>query len=122
MVYPLQSYGAKQNVLRTGIKIESDFMGSGQEIERGDRVTVRYNLFLNRGDKVKSEEKYTFTIGTREVIAGLEYGVEGMRVGGRRRFRAGPHLAYRDRGVTNVIPPNAVLIFDVELIAVEPKT
>jgi FKBP-type peptidyl-prolyl cis-trans isomerase len=52
------------------------------------------------------------------VIAGLEYGVEGMRVGGRRRFRAAPHLCYRDDGVASVIPSNALLVFAVELMEV----
>ena len=107
--------------MRSGIKLEGDVIGSGCEALRGDTVTIRYDLFLNRGDKVQTQERCMFTIGSRDVIAGLEYGVEGMREGGRRRFRVGPHLGYRDRGVPDVIPPNAVLIFDVELIAVEPK-
>jgi FKBP-type peptidyl-prolyl cis-trans isomerase len=52
------------------------------------------------------------------VIAGLEYGVEGMRAGGKRRIRVGPHLAYRDGGVPDTIPANAVLEFRVALLSV----
>jgi FKBP-type peptidyl-prolyl cis-trans isomerase len=52
------------------------------------------------------------------VIAGLEYGIEGMRVGGRRRLRVPPHLGYRDKGMSGKIPPNALLFFEVELLEV----
>ena len=55
----------------------------------------------------------------RRVIAGLEYGVEGMRAGGRRRIRVAPHLGYGDRGVPGVVPANALLTFDVQLLKVE---
>jgi FKBP-type peptidyl-prolyl cis-trans isomerase len=57
-------------------------------------------------------------VGERRTIAGLSWGVEGMHVGGRRRLHVGPHLAYRDKGVPGVIPPNAKLMFEVELLAV----
>ena len=60
----------------------------------------------------------TFAVGERNTIAGLSRGVEGMRVGGRRRLRVGPHLTYRKPGVPGLIPPNAKLVFEVELLAV----
>ena len=104
--------------MRRGIELEHEVVGDGREATRGDTVVVSYELSLNRGDVVQSLSSFSFTIGKREVIAALEYGVEGMRVGGTRRFRAGPHLGYRDKGVEGVIPPNAVLVFDVKLIAV----
>jgi FKBP-type peptidyl-prolyl cis-trans isomerase len=56
------------------------------------------------------------------VVAGLEYGVEGMRAGGKRRIRIGPHLAYRDKGVPDTIPANAVLEFRVSLLSVQLGT
>lgn len=105
--------------MRPGIKIESETIGDGREANRGDTVTVSYDLALNRGDVVQSIDSLNFILGKREVVAALEYGVEGMRVGGRRRFRAGPHLAYRDEGVDGVVPPNAVLIFDLKLLTVK---
>jgi FKBP-type peptidyl-prolyl cis-trans isomerase len=104
--------------MRAGIKLESETVGDGREVTRGDTVTVAYELSLNRGDVVQSIDSFAFTLGKRDVIAALEYGVDGMRVGGRRRFRAGPHLAYRDVGVDGVVPPNAVLIFDLKLLSV----
>jgi len=104
--------------MRPGIKLEQDVVGSGRAASRGDAVTIRYDLYLNRGEKVDSGQ-HTFTIGDREVIAGLAYAVEGMREGGKRRVRVSPHLAYRDSGIPDMIPPNAVLVFDVELVKVE---
>ncbi len=104
--------------VRAGIKIESDRPGNGRAATRGDTVRIAYELSLNRGDVVQSIDSCSFVLGKRDVIAALEYGVEGMRVGGRRRFRAGPHLGYRDDGVDNVIPPIAVLVFDVRLLSV----
>jgi FKBP-type peptidyl-prolyl cis-trans isomerase len=60
----------------------------------------------------------SFAVGERNIIAGLSHGVEGMRVGGRRRLRVGPHIVYRDRGVPAIVPPNAKLTFDVELLSI----
>jgi FKBP-type peptidyl-prolyl cis-trans isomerase len=105
--------------MRKGIRIEEVRRGEGAVAERGDKVSVRCAGFLSRGDSFQTSEIISFKLGRREVIAGLEYGVEGMCVGGRRRIRVSPHLAYGEKGVEGVIPPNAVLIFDVELVAVE---
>lgn len=105
--------------MRKGIRIEEVQPGDGAVAEKGCKVTVRYDGFLRRGDAFQEGETVSFKLGRREVIAGLEYGVEEMRVGGRRRIRVSPHLAYGDRGVEGVVPPNALLIFDVELLAVE---
>jgi len=102
-----------------GVEFEDLFVGQGSVAEKGSKVTIKYNGYLSKGDAFDKEATCTFTIGKREVIAGLEYGVEGMRAGGRRRLRVGPHLAYRDKGVPGVIPANALLIFEVELIEVE---
>ena len=54
-------------------------------------MTIRYDLSLNRGDLIQSVDRYSFVLGKREVIAGLEYGVEGMRMGGHRQFRVRAH-------------------------------
>ena len=101
-----------------GIKIEELLLGHGPVAKRGETVSIRYNGYLNRGDLFQEELNCTFKIGKREVIAGIEKAVEGMRVGGKRRVRVSPHLAYRDKGVGGMIPPNAVVIFEVELIEV----
>jgi FKBP-type peptidyl-prolyl cis-trans isomerase len=103
---------------RGGVEYEDLEVGSGPTADRGCTVEVEYSLFLNRGDCVQEKKKYSFRVGERRVIAGLEYGVEGMRVGGKRRIRVGPHLAYRDGGVPDTIPANAVLEFHVSLLNV----
>ena len=101
------------------IRIEEVRLGEGPVAEKGRRVTVRYDGFLSRGDAFQRGVVASFTLGRREVIAGLESGVEGMRTGGRRRIRVSPHLGYGALGVPAVVPANAVLSFDVELLAVE---
>jgi FKBP-type peptidyl-prolyl cis-trans isomerase len=105
--------------MRHGVEVESETVGQGTIAERGRKATVRLNGFLHHGEQFQSAEVVTIELGKRHVIAGLEYGIEGMRVGGRRRLRIGPHLAYRDEGVPGKIPPNALLIYEVELLSVE---
>jgi FKBP-type peptidyl-prolyl cis-trans isomerase len=104
-----------------GIKITDLDLGEGAVAEPGKRVTIHYRGYLNHGEQFRSSydmgEPYSFRIGRREVIAGLEKGVIGMKVGGKRRLRISPHLGYADKSVPG-IPPNAVLIFEVELMEV----
>ena len=107
---------------RGGVEYEDLVVGEGEIAKRGCTVDVAYSLSLNRGDIVQEDKKYSFQIGERRAIAGLEYGVEGMRVGGKRRIRVGPHLAYRDKGVPDSIPKNAVLEFRISLLRVHPGT
>jgi FKBP-type peptidyl-prolyl cis-trans isomerase len=101
------------------LKIVDVAIGDGPIAERGSRASVRYTGYLNRGEIFQRDVVISFAVGDRSIIAGLSQGIEGMRVGGRRRLRVGPHVAYRDRGVPGVVPPNAKLTFDVELLAVE---
>jgi len=102
----------------SGVEIEEKAVGVGTPVVRGDQVTVRYCGFLNRGDLFQENITVTFTLGERRVIAGLERGIEGMKVGGVRTLRVSPHLGYRDVGVPGTIPPNAVLVFEVELLSI----
>jgi FKBP-type peptidyl-prolyl cis-trans isomerase len=106
---------------RGGVEYEDLEVGNGPTAARGCTVEIEYSLFLNRGDCVHDKKKYSFQIGERRVIAGLEYGVEGMRAGGTRRICVGPHLAYRDAGVPDTIPADAVLEFRVSLLSVRPN-
>jgi FKBP-type peptidyl-prolyl cis-trans isomerase len=107
---------------RGGVEFEDLEVGDGPVVGRGANVEVSYTLALNRGEIVQSEERYRFRLGERRVAAGLEYGVEGMRVGGARRIQVGPHLAYGDRSIPGAIPANAVLEFRVRLLGAElPK-
>ena len=105
---------------RGGVEYEDIKLGDGPPASRGAKVDVRYSLFLNRGQLVQENQEYSFRVGKRRVIPGLEYGVEGMRVGGERRLRVAPHLAYRDQAIPGLVPVNAVLEFHVTLLRVEP--
>ncbi len=103
-----------------GVKIEDLRVGDGALAGRRTTVTLRYDGLLRRGDRFQSTT-CTFDMSRRNVIAGLRYGVEGMRVGGLRRLTISPYLAYRGAGVPGLIPPNAVLVFEVELLDVRPS-
>lgn len=105
---------------RGGVEYEDIKLGEGPTADRGMRVEVRYSLNLNRGEQIGEGQLHSFRVGKRRSIPGLEYGVEGMRVGGERRLRVGPHLAYREQGVPGRIPARAVLEFYVTLLSVEP--
>ena len=100
----------------SGLKVEDVAVGSGAIAERGSTVSIRWRGILNRGDEFGAGD-VSFRVGERRVVAGLEVGVVGMRVGGLRRLRVSPHLGYRDQAVPGV-PANAVLTFEVELLAV----
>jgi hypothetical protein len=107
---------------RGGVEYEDATIGTGATAARGARVRIRYDLFLRRGERMQRDQLAAFRLGQREVVAGLEYGVEGMRVGGERRIRVGPHLAYGARGVPGVVPANAVVEFHVVLLESEAAT
>jgi len=111
---------------QAGAKVEVTDLatGSGDEALRHSRVTVHYTGWLEDGTKFDSSldrgEPFSFTLGGRQVIAGWDQGVEGMKVGGKRRLVIPPELGYGKRGAGGVIPPNATLTFEVELLAVAP--
>jgi FKBP-type peptidyl-prolyl cis-trans isomerase len=109
-----------------GVKVEGITLGIGVGAERNAVVTVHYRGFLHWGDRLRNSydesQPLRTQLGRREVIAGLERGILGMRVGGLRRLVISPHLAYGAAGVPGVIPPNAVVIGEVELLDVESPT
>jgi FK506-binding nuclear protein len=84
----------------SGLDVEEKKLGTGTAARRGNTVTVRYSGYLNRGEAFQINVTTDITLGQRRVIAGLERGVEGMRVGGIRTLRVAPHLGYRDVGVS----------------------
>ena len=106
---------------RGGVEFEDITVGDGPIADRGASVEISYTLALNKGEIVESEKRYEFRLGDRRVVAGLEHGVEGMRVGGERRIRVGPHLAYGQRSVPGKVPANAVLEFRVKLLQSRPS-
>ncbi len=102
----------------SGLKIRDLKIGHGPVAQRGNRVTIRYTGYLNRGDAFRADEVVSFVSGERNAVTGLERGVEGMQAGGVRRLAFGPHLEYGDHGVPGIVPPNAKLVFEVELLTV----
>jgi FKBP-type peptidyl-prolyl cis-trans isomerase len=96
--------------------------GSGDTAVPGKPVSVQYTGWLTTGEKFDSSldhgKPFVFTLGAGQVIPGWDEGVAGMKAGGKRQLRIPPALGYGDRGAGGVIPPNATLIFDVELVEV----
>jgi FKBP-type peptidyl-prolyl cis-trans isomerase FkpA len=110
-----------------GLKYTDDNIGSGATAAFGAKVTVNYTGWLDdngtKGKKFDSSfdhgKPFTFTLGAQQVIAGWDEGVKGMKVGGKRTLIIPPGLAYGASGAGGVIPPDATLIFDVELLKVQ---
>jgi FKBP-type peptidyl-prolyl cis-trans isomerase len=120
---------APTKVTGDGVKTDSGLqyweirMGTGQVAKEGSRVRVHYTGWLTTGKKfdssVDADRPFDFTIGNAEVIKGWEQGIAGMKVGGKRQLRIPPELGYGGDGYPPDIPPNATLIFDVQLLGVQ---
>lgn len=106
----------------SGLKYEDLVEGTGPSPTRGQRVEVHYTGWLTNGTKFDSSvdrgEPFEFVLGVGQVIRGWDEGVASMKVGGKRRLTIPPELGYGARGAGGVIPPNAELIFEVELLGI----
>ncbi len=104
------------------LKIEELRAGTGAEAKAGQQVEVHYTGWLTDGKKFDSSvdrgQPFRFKLGAGQVIAGWDQGVQGMKVGGKRKLTIPPHLGYGPRGFPGAIPPNSTLVFEVELLGV----
>ncbi|OGZ63304.1 MAG: peptidylprolyl isomerase [Candidatus Staskawiczbacteria bacterium RIFCSPLOWO2_01_FULL_37_25b] len=104
------------------MKIETLQEGAGEGAKAGDKVTVNYVGALEDGVKFDSSinrgQPFTFTLGQNSVIQGWEQGLLGMKPGEKRKLTIPPELAYGEQGAGGVIPPNATLIFEVDMISI----
>lgn len=98
---------------KPGIKLISETEGSGVEAKKGDRVKVLLNGWLNKGEIIQNGFACEVVLGARNVIPGIEYSIEGMKVGGKRKVKISPRLGYGEKGAPNKIPSNSVLIYEI---------
>ncbi len=106
----------------SGLGIEDLATGDGEIAAAGQRVTVHYTGWLTDGSKFDSskdrDDPFEFWLGKGQVIRGWDEGVQGMKVGGTRKLTIPPQLGYGSRGAGGVIPPDATLVFEVELLKI----
>ncbi|HXK39634.1 MAG TPA: FKBP-type peptidyl-prolyl cis-trans isomerase [Candidatus Paceibacterota bacterium] len=118
----ISDMGSDWNINAAGLGIRIVTQGSGPAAQIGDTVAVHYTGTLEDGAVFDSSRArgvpIEFILGTGQVIAGWEQGVLGMQVGEERQLSIPPELAYGERGAGNLIPPNAILLFDVELVTI----
>jgi FKBP-type peptidyl-prolyl cis-trans isomerase (trigger factor) len=131
---------AKMPEIARGIALLAEIDGQGPAAARGDRIIFNMKIWLNRGEEVPlnalqvqhvpehririaNGEKlvdHTAILGKREVAAGIERSLTGMKAGGYRKVRVSPHLAYREKGLPGLIPEHAVLVVEIWLLEILP--
>jgi FKBP-type peptidyl-prolyl cis-trans isomerase len=119
---PGEAATGPETTTRSGLKMVDLKVGEGTVAENGSNVSVNYTGWLTNGTQFDSSigrGPFTFRIGAGQVIPGWDEGVKGMRVGGKRKLTIPPDLGYGASGAGGVIPPNATLVFDVELLDVK---
>lgn len=112
----------QQVTTSSGLKYVDQVVGTGDAAVAGKTASVHYTGWLENGKKFDSSvdrgQPFSFPLGAGRVIKGWDEGVQGMKVGGKRKLTIPSELGYGPRGAGGVIPPNATLIFDVELVGV----
>ncbi len=113
----------KETMETEQLKIEILKEGTGKTAKNGDTVVVHYTGTLEDGTKFDSSldrgTPFSFVLGSRQVIAGWDQGVLGMKIGEKRKLIISSELAYGETGIPNVIPPKATLVFEVELLEIQ---
>ncbi len=122
LLLPLNGHAAEETLVKTasGLQYIDVVVGKGREAHAGETATVHYTGTLVDGKKFDSSKDrnkpFSFRLGAGHVIKGWDEGVEGMKIGGTRKLVIPPQLGYGSRGAGSAIPPNATLIFIVELL------
>ena len=125
-IFSCSSNTKKSNNLsdNESIEILSEVYGLGDKIKNHYKISVHYIGTLQEGtefeNSYKRNQPLEFQIGLRQVIPGWEIALMGMQVGGKKKFKVPPSLAYGNSGAGDLIPPNSSLIFDVEIINIKP--
>jgi peptidylprolyl isomerase len=126
-VKKVESMDSNETITASGLKVKITEKGNGRQVQKGDKVTAHYTGTLLDGKKFDSSkdrnQPFSFKVGIGQVIAGWDEGFQLLKVGDKATFTIPPQIAYGENGAGGVIPPNATLLFDVEVIdAVEsPK-
>jgi len=111
---------AKEVTTSSGLQYVDQVVGTGASAVAGSQATVHYTGWLENGQKFDSSvdrgQPFSFPLGAGRVIKGWDEGVQGMKIGGKRRLTIPSNLGYGAKGAGGVIPPHATLIFDVELL------
>lgn len=111
-----------EKITDSGLKYEDLMVGDGEEAVTGNTVQVHYTGWLTDGKKFDSShdraDPFSFPLGGGRVIRGWDEGVLGMKIGGKRKLIIPPQLGYGAAGAGGVIPPNATLVFEAELLAI----
>jgi FKBP-type peptidyl-prolyl cis-trans isomerase FkpA len=127
MTWAADGAPSKMSELPSGLKYTDTTVGTGTEATKGKKVSVHYTGWLynnaTKGAKFDSSldrgQPFAFALGAGQVIRGWDEGVAGMKIGGKRTLIIPPDLGYGARGAGGAIPPNATLMFDVELLKVD---
>ena len=123
MTYPGEPTTAETNTTNSGLQYIELVPGIGGSPKAGDKVSVHYTGYLLDGKKFDSSvdrgQPFSFKIGVGQVIKGWDQGVSTMKIGGKRKLIIPSDLGYGSQGAGGVIPPNATLVFDVELLGIQ---
>lgn len=113
----------KEITTSSGLQYIDQVVGTGETAKAGQTVSVHYTGWLTNGKKFDSSvdrgQPFSFRLGVGQVIKGWDEGVQGMKIGGKRKLTIPPNLGYGARGAGGLIPPHATLVFDVELLGVQ---
>lgn len=113
----------KEITTSSGLQYIDQVVGTGETAKAGQTVSLHYTGWLTNGKKFDSSvdrgQPFSFRLGVGQVIKGWDEGVQGMKIGGKRKLTIPSNLGYGARGAGGLIPPHATLVFDVELLGVQ---